>query len=120
MNLESVSNDCCSDNDQLYVYIAQGETVLIEIQFPFPIMGYSFISTINFPTPIVLTNSSGIEIIDAELGDITMNLTSEQSQNIPAGQYPFDLWSSISNDPSFNTDPITGFFIINESITKIT
>ncbi len=48
---------------------------------------------------------------------IALQLTSADTQNVPEGQYPFDLWSTDSG--GVNTDPITGFFIINPSITVI-
>ncbi len=50
---------------------------------------------------------------------ITMQLTSEQTQDVPEGQYPFDLWTISPVFPPINTDPLTGFYVINPAITRI-
>ncbi len=51
---------------------------------------------------------------------VSMQLTSEQTQDIPEGQYPFDLWTISPSLPPINTDPVKGFFTINPTITRIT
>ncbi len=116
MKLSLIYDGCCGET-QLNVCMNQGESVSINIKFPFDITGYSFISTINFPDPLVLTNDDGIEIIDAALGTVLLNLTSAQTQDITPGQYQFDFWAE--SPGNFNTDPITGIFNINPSITQI-
>ena len=50
---------------------------------------------------------------------VSMQLTSEQTQDVPEGQYPFDLWTISPSLSPINTDPIKGFFTINPSITRI-
>lgn len=51
------------------------------------------------------------------LGQLTMQLTSVQTQTVPEGQYPFDIWSIATS--GINTDPVTGFFDINTALTII-
>ncbi len=116
MQLSLVESTCGST--KLLVIQEQGDNSPIIIIFPYNITDYTFKGTINFPTPIVVEIGSGITIVNATLGKISLQLTSEQTQDIPIGQYPFDLWSS-SPVPTVNTDPITGFFEINAAITRI-
>jgi len=50
---------------------------------------------------------------------IALQLTSSQTQNVPEGQYYFDLWSISPAIPAINTDTITGYFTINQALTVI-
>ena len=105
---------------QLIITQDQGDNTPTIITFPYDITEIEFSGTIAFPTPILLSLGDGIEVIDAEGGKISMQLTSEQTQDILAGQYAFDLWT-INNDtsPPINSDPLTGFFTINTALTRI-
>ena len=67
-------------------------------------------STGNLPTNATYWQS------DDAFGEVQLQLTSAQTQDIPAGQYPFDLWSLKSG---VNTDPLCGYFQINETITRV-
>ena len=55
-------------------------------------------------------------VADIAFGEVQLQLTSAQTQDIPAGQYPFDLWSLKAG---VNTDPLKGFFQINTTITRV-
>ncbi len=51
--------------------------------------------------------------------EVTLQLTSDQTQDVPVGQYAFDLWTTSPDMNPVNTDPIVGFFRISESLTRI-
>jgi hypothetical protein len=120
MNVTLNCNSCCEQQQLVNVALFQGETLSLVVKFPFDVTDYVFTSTISFPTPLELTNGDGIEIIDSENGEITLNLTSEQTQDTAPGQYPFDFWSSAPGSPTFNTEEFSGFINIFPSITQIT
>lgn len=69
----------------------------------------------------ILNQGQTVASTNMETSRVSMQLTSAQTQNVPVGQYAFDLWTESSGDPtdSINTDPITGFFTINAAITRI-
>ncbi len=104
---------------QLLVIQDQGDNTPIAIRFPYDITGVTFSGTIAFPAPVLLSIGNGVTVTDAANGRITLQLTSEQTQNIPQGQYPFDLWTSSPGVTPVNTDPLTGFFVINTATTRI-
>ena len=68
------------------------------------------VSTGNLPT------NASYWIADIAFGQVQLQLTSAQTQDIPAGQYPFDLWALKSG---VNNDPLTGYFQINNAITRV-
>jgi hypothetical protein len=47
---------------------------------------------------------------------ISLQLTSSQTQDVPVGQYDFDLWQSLG---SVNQPILSGTFVINPSLTVI-
>jgi hypothetical protein len=50
----------------------------------------------------------------------SLQLTPEQTQSIPEGQYPFDLWTIGIESTPIQTPVMTGFFAINDTITVVT
>lgn len=50
----------------------------------------------------------------------SLQLAPEQTQNIPEGQYPFDLWTVGIETPPVQTPIMTGFFAITEALTVVT
>lgn len=183
MRWDVKTGDC--GGTQLIITQDQGDNTPTVIIFPYDITGVTFEGTIDFPTPIELSISSGItvdnivsctgsinnntftvsaitsgtiflnmpvngvgvlpntyisafgtgtggtgtyivsqsQVIAPTLmvaSQISMQLTSEQTQDVAEGQYPFDLWTISPSLPPINTDPIKGFFTINPTITRIT
>jgi hypothetical protein len=118
MGLELIDSGC--QGQQLYINKAQGESVSLIIIIPFDITGYDFKSTIDFPIPLTLTVGNGIEITQVSpTGKVRMFLTTNQTDDIVEGQYPFDFWSTTLDVQPFNVELIKGFFNINTAVTKI-
>ncbi len=51
---------------------------------------------------------------------VFLQLTPGQTQTVPEGQYPFDLWIVGIETPPVQTPVLTGFFAITETITVVT
>lgn len=51
---------------------------------------------------------------------VFMQLTPEQTQTVPEGQYPFDLWTIGIETPPVQTPILTGYFAITNAITVVT
>lgn len=66
-----------------------------------------------------LSQGQNADITTISASRISLQLTSVQTQNIPEGQYYFDLWSISPATPAINTDTITGYFAINQALTVI-
>lgn len=116
----SLTDIGCDGTQKLVVNQAQGDNTPIKIVFKDQdITDWDFKGTILFPSPIDLEVGEGITIVAAETGWIQLQLTSEQTQNVPTGQYRFDLWSTTSGIVPVNTDPLTGYFNIESAITVI-
>lgn len=49
----------------------------------------------------------------------SLQLLPEQTQTIPEGQYPFDLWTIGIETPPVQTPVLTGFFAITETLTVV-
>lgn len=111
-----LQNDCCGVTE-LLIFQEQGESSPIIMELGYDITDIDFKCVINFPTPLTLTVSSGITILDVPTGKISMQLTSAQTEDVVTGQYKFDLWSfGFSN---VNLNILSGFFVINESLVRI-
>ena len=53
--------------------------------------------------------------VDAEAGTVTMSLTAEETEVIPAGKYEYDIYLIIAGQKTF---PIEGRFTVLESVTR--
>lgn len=53
------------------------------------------------------------------LSQVILQLLASQTQDVAEGQYPFDLWTVVTGSPPTNTPIISGFFEINNAITRI-
>jgi hypothetical protein len=117
MQWETTEIDECTNNNEAIIIQAQGDNTPTVFIFPYDISTIDFVGTIKFPAPIDLLVGSGITIIDAPNGQISIQLTSEQTQTVPEGQYPFDIWSKSLG--GINTQVITGYYNINNTYTVI-
>ena len=76
--------------------------------------------TIAFPAPLELsTINGGITITGATEGQFTVNMSSSETADFTAGQYPYDLWVQPQLSPPVETQYITGTIFVNESITEV-
>lgn len=66
----------------------------------------------------IVSQNQNVTSTNIVTSQVSMQLTSEQTQDVPEGQYPFDLWTT--SPGNVNTDPITGYFVINPALTRIT
>lgn len=119
MILQATDVNCLGSN-QLIINQAQGDNTPIKIVFKDQdVTGWDFKGTISFPAPISLTVGNGITVVAPDVGWIQLQLTPEQTLTVPPGQYPFDLWSITDGVDPVQTDPITGYFKILETITVV-
>ncbi len=120
INLRLINQDC--SGSQLLVDMYQGETGQIIINFPYDVSNMDFVATIDFPDKLTLnTDNGGIEVlsVSAELSRVAMNIATEDTQDVAAGQYPFDFWTTRNIPPVQNLDQIFGYFQINQAVTRI-
>jgi hypothetical protein len=126
MHIKSFIGEC--GEDAIDICLAQGETLLFEYNFTldgvaYDITGYTFKMTFNFPTPVLLTNGSGITITDAVNGKISIELPSTATLDtihnfkVDAGQYAVDFWIIASDGSTIRA--FEGYINIDDALTRV-
>lgn len=101
-----------------------GETIALGFQLfscgsPLNIATYSFKVTIQAQEALVLsTQTSGITILNATNGIVSVNLTNAQSQALTLGSWPFDGYMESVNDSQI-TPFVIGSMIVNPTETSL-
>ena len=112
--------DECTGTNQLIIVQKQGDNTPTVITFTgINLTGMDFVGTVSFPVPISLAIGSGLEITDAVNGELTLQLDVDQTQTVATGQYPFEIWSIGTEATPVQTDPVSGFWVINAATTVI-
>jgi hypothetical protein len=105
------------------IAILSGETVNFTTTVnsggsPLNITGYTLKAQINFPTPLIVSNTtSGITVNDAANGVFTLNIPSSTTEAVECGAYNYDLW--MISGSGVATALLTGKFIIAPAVTEV-
>ena len=105
------------------IAILSGETVNFSSNVasggsPLNITGYTLKAQINFPTPLIISNTtSGITVNDAANGTFTVNIPSFTTEAVDCGAYSYDLW--MISGTGVATALLTGKFIIAPAVTDV-
>ena len=122
MQVINTPSNNATGNITSFVMMA-GENVSAQLTFasggsPVNLTGFNFKMNIGFPSPLLLSTGAGsIVITNAASGILTFNLNTGQTENIPGGSYPYDLW--LINSSNAPTPLLSGYFIIQQSITAV-
>lgn len=107
-----------SDVPSLDLTTYQGDSFSAEIDFPFDITGYNFVSQIRLQpgSPTLLTNFT-ITPVSGDNQKLTLSLSSEQTTELPDRCY-WDIQATTDADPTYQKTYMRGAMFVTRQVTE--